>query len=149
MKYLASEYAKGAIIHGLPVDSYIHYCSQSTNLQSLNKLNDPLFRHKQSNLYREFHLESKCMRPPYPFSVIKFELLSGCSMHSEFHLLISKLHTPNGLLKNINNIKNEFIIGRAMQPADSEDAGPGGQQPSYLQTNRTFPGNGAAVIDAP
>ena len=45
MQYLASEYSKGAIIHGLPKDSYIHYCS-TNNIQQLSQLSDPAYHSK-------------------------------------------------------------------------------------------------------
>ena len=50
MRYLASEYERGAIIHGLPKDSYIHFFK---NPELATSLPNPIF-------YRKVHKYRDC-----------------------------------------------------------------------------------------
>ena len=109
MRYLASEYERGAIIHGLPKDSYIHFCK---NPELATSLPNPIFHRKQSTKYREEHLDSRCVKPPFPFSVLKFEAVSNCGLSSQVHVCISKVRQPSELLDHVNNCRTEFIVGR-------------------------------------
>lgn len=80
MRYLASEYERGAIIHGLPKDSYVQYCQCGPEVAT--SLLDPAFHRKQSMKYREEHLDSRCIKPPFPFSILKFEVVYNCGLSS-------------------------------------------------------------------
>ena len=87
MKYLGREFSNGIQIHGLPKESYMHYNkSKSTEFERV--------------------------KVPYPYSTIKFEIMPQGGFNPQTHLLISKVPPSQGLIKNFNNFKNEFVIGR-------------------------------------
>ena len=83
---------------------------------------DPAFHRRQSIKYREEHLDSRCIKPPFPFSILKFEVVSNCGLSSQVHLCISKMRQPNGLLKNVNNCRTEFIVGRGQNNFDTDSS---------------------------
>jgi hypothetical protein len=85
MKYLGREFQNGIQIHGLPKNSYSHYTKSS---------------------------EFERVKAPYPYSTIKIEILAQGGFNAQTHLLVSKVPTSQGLIKNFNNIKDEFVLGR-------------------------------------
>ena len=95
MKYLGKEYSQGTVIHGLPKDSYIKNCS-----------GNPKYR-----LYKESEESEECIKVPYPYSVIKLEIIAQGGLFSQFHLLVGRVPESHGLI-NFTNFKDEFVIGR-------------------------------------
>jgi hypothetical protein len=86
MRYLAREYSHGTIIHGLPIDSYVHYAKITSAI----------------NRNRVFHEsnedEEECIKAPYPYSIIKLELMCQGGLFSQVHLLISREPQKDGLI---------------------------------------------------
>ena len=87
MKYLGREFSNGTQIHGIPKENYMFYNKSKSS-------------------------EFERVKVPYPYSTIKFEIMPQGGIYPQTHILISKVPTSQGLIKNFNNFKNEFVIGR-------------------------------------